>query len=91
MLPNARRKGCTLPRSNAFVACACFALTAALAGCAQSPAQVATTERRERIESWQKLCDDRGFVRGTSDWAVCVEGYDKAAYDAPPLPPSALR
>lgn len=73
------------------MAWAWLAMTAVVAGCAQSPAQVAATERRERIESWQKLCDDRGFVRGTSDWAVCVEGYDKAAYGAPPLPPSALR
>ena len=68
-----------------------LALVLLTAACAQSPAQVATTERRERIESWQKLCDDRGFARGTSDYAACVEGYDKAAYNPPPLPPSALK
>ncbi len=91
MIPYESRDARCASRSDAAVAYALLAVVAFIAGCAQSPSQVAATERRERIESWQKLCDDRGFVRGTSDWAVCVEGYDKAAYDAPALPPSALR
>lgn len=90
MIPHVRRAASALLRTRALAWVALGAMVVAT-GCAQSPAQVAAAERRERIESWQKLCDDRGFVRGTSDWTACVEGYDKAAYDAPPLPPSALR
>jgi invasion protein IalB len=56
---------------------------AALQACATSADPSAATLRRERVESWQKLCDSRGFTRGTSDFEVCVMGYEKAAANPP--------
>ena len=56
----------------------------ALAGCASSADPSPATLRKERIESWEKLCDSRGFTRGSSDFRDCVMGYDKEA-TAPPI------
>lgn len=39
--------------------------------------------QQERVRSWQKLCEDRGFTRGTSDFDVCVMGYDREAVNPP--------
>ena len=55
----------------------------ALAGCASSADPSQATLRMERIASWEKLCEARGFTRGTSDFRDCVMGYDKSAYDPP--------
>ena len=66
--------------TRAFLAAA---LAFALAGCASSADPSQATLRKERIESWQKLCDGRGFVRGTSAYQDCVMGYDKEAADPP--------
>jgi hypothetical protein len=55
----------------------------ALAGCASSADPSPATLREERIESWKKLCDGRGFARGTSDFEDCVMGYDAAAGNPP--------
>jgi hypothetical protein len=41
------------------------------------------TVQQERLRSWQKLCDERGFARGTSDFDACVMGYDRGAVDPP--------
>jgi hypothetical protein len=63
--------------------CAMLAAALLLAGCASSADPSPATLRKERIESWEKLCDGRGFTRGTSDFRDCVMGYDKTAYDPP--------
>jgi hypothetical protein len=55
----------------------------ALAGCASSADPSQATLRSERIRSWEKLCDDRGFTRGTADFQDCVMGYDRAAANPP--------
>jgi hypothetical protein len=65
------------------VVAAILATAVLLAGCASSADPSQATLRKERIESWEKLCDGRGFTRGTSDFRDCVMGYDKAAYDSP--------
>jgi len=62
---------------------AMLAAALALAGCASSADPSQATLRKERIESWEKLCDARGFARGTSDFQDCVMGYDKAATNPP--------
>ncbi len=59
--------------------------TLALAACASSADPSPATLRAERIASWEKLCEGRGFTRGTSDFRDCVLGYDKRAYDPPPV------
>ncbi|MCC6195914.1 MAG: hypothetical protein IT518_15765 [Burkholderiales bacterium] len=60
-----------------------LALACAVAGCASpatpSPAQV----RQERLRSWQQQCDERGFVRGTSDFDACLRGYEREAAGPP--------
>jgi hypothetical protein len=60
------------------------AVAFAVAGCASSADPSQSTLRKERIESWQKLCEGRGFVRGTSDFQDCVMGYDREA-GSPPI------
>ena len=62
---------------------AALAAAVLVAGCASSANPSPATLRKERIESWEKLCDARGFTRGTSDFSDCVMGYDKSAYDPP--------
>ncbi|MFO1304554.1 MAG: hypothetical protein U1F54_12530 [Burkholderiales bacterium] len=57
----------------------------ALAACASPVDPSPATVQKERVASWEKLCENRGFVRGTSDFRDCVLGYDKQAYDPPPL------
>ena len=59
------------------------AVALVLAGCASYADPSQATLRRERIESWQKLCDARGFTRGTSAVTDCLMGYDKEAADPP--------
>ena len=54
-----------------------------LAGCASSADPSPATLRNERIASWQKLCEGRGFTRGTADFQDCVMGYDKEAWNPP--------
>jgi len=54
-----------------------------LAGCASSADPSPATLRNERIASWQKLCEGRGFTRGTYDFQDCVMGYDKEASNPP--------
>jgi len=54
-----------------------------LAGCASSADPSPATLRNERIASWQKLCEGRGFTRGTDDFHDCVMGYDKEASNPP--------
>jgi hypothetical protein len=39
--------------------------------------------QQERLRSWQKLCEDRGFTRGTSDFDARVMGYDREAVNPP--------
>jgi hypothetical protein len=59
------------------------AMACTLAGCASSADPSQATLRKERIESWQKLCEGRGFTRGTSDFHDCVMGYDQEAANPP--------
>ena len=54
-----------------------------LAGCASSADPSPATLRNERIASWQKLCEGRGFTRGTADFQDCVMGYDREASNPP--------
>lgn len=63
--------------------CAVYAVLSALAGCASSAMPTEATVQQERIRSWQKLCEDRGFSRGTSDFNACVMGYDREAANPP--------
>lgn len=63
-----------------------FAIAALVAGCAASATPSAAVVQQERVRSWQKLCEDRGFTRGTGDFDVCVRGYDREAYNPPPMP-----
>jgi len=58
-------------------------LALVLAGCASSADPSPATLRNERIASWQKLCEGRGFTRGTADFQDCVMGYDKEASNPP--------
>lgn len=57
----------------------------AAAACASSVDPSPATVRKERIASWETQCEGRGFTRGTSDFRDCVLGYDKTAYDPPPM------
>ena len=57
----------------------------ALAACASSVEPSPATAQRARVASWEVQCEGRGFVRGTSDFKDCVLGYDKQAYDPPPM------
>ena len=66
---------------------ALLAAATALAGCASSADPSPATLRKERVESWEKLCDSRGFRRGTSDFADCVMGYQKEADRQPASDP----
>lgn len=68
-----------------FMNLASVAIACAVAGCASSAGPTPAVLRQERIASWEKLCQERGFTRGTSDFRDCVLGYDKSAYDPPPL------
>jgi len=64
--------------------CVALALAASLCACAGSGDTTSpATVQRERLESWAKLCEGRGFVRGTSDFNDCVMGYDKEATNPP--------
>ena len=63
--------------------CAAAAAALLLAGCASSADPSPATLRKERIASWEKLCDGRGFTRGTPDFQDCVMGYDKEAWNPP--------
>jgi len=63
---------------------ATLAAALALASCASSADPSQATLRKERIASWEKLCEARGFTRGTSDFTDCLMGYDKEAV-APPI------
>ena len=65
------------------LALAASAIVASLDGCASSAVQTESQVQQERIRSWQKLCEDRGFTRGTSDFDVCVMGYDREAVNPP--------
>lgn len=65
------------------LACAVCAILFSLAGCASSAMPSEATLKEERIRSWQKLCEDRGFTRGTSDFDACVMGYDREAVNPP--------
>jgi hypothetical protein len=56
---------------------------ASLTGCASSAMPTEAQVQQERVRSWQKLCEDRGFTRGTSDFDVCVMGYDREAVNPP--------
>jgi hypothetical protein len=47
------------------------------------PIRRQATLRNERIASWQKLCEGRGFTRGTPTFQDCVMGYDKEASNPP--------
>jgi len=66
-----------------ILALAASAIVASLGGCASSAVQSEGQVQQERIRSWQKLCEDRGFTRGTSDFDVCVMGYDREAVNPP--------
>ena len=70
-----------MTRNHASIAAAAMALL--LAGCASSANPSPETLRNERIASWQKLCEGRGFTRGTSDFQDCVMGYDREATNPP--------
>jgi len=60
------------------------ALAASLCACATSGDTASpATVQRERLESWAKLCEGRGFARGTSDFNDCVMGYDREATNPP--------
>jgi len=65
------------------LALAASAIVATLEGCASSAAPPETQVQQERLRSWQKLCEDRGFTRGTTDFDVCVMGYDREAVNPP--------
>ncbi len=80
-----------MPTSLRLPALVAACLAALCGACTSGPVTPAAVSREERIASWQKLCEGRGFVPGTSDFAVCVEGYDREALKPPPLPPSALQ
>jgi hypothetical protein len=69
-----------LPLLIGFAMCANIA---SLQGCASSATPSAAELQQERLRSWQKLCDDRGFTRGTKDFDVCVMGYDREAVNPP--------
>lgn len=69
-----------IPTNFAAVAIAC-----AVAGCASPAGPSPAALRHDRVASWEKLCQERGFVRGTDDFRACVLGYDKSAYDPPPI------
>ena len=59
-------------------------LAGSLGACATSGGTASpATVQRERLESWAKLCEGRGFVRGTPDFNDCVMGYDKEATNPP--------
>ncbi len=59
-------------------------LVGVLVGCAASSGDPSpATLRNERLESWQKLCESRGFVRNTRDFDDCVMGYDREARNPP--------
>jgi len=59
-------------------------LAGGLGACATSGGTASpATVQRERLESWAKLCEGRGFVRGTPDFNDCVMGYDKEATNPP--------
>ena len=64
-------------------AVATVGVAAAVAACAGAGVTPEATVQQERLRSWQKLCEDRGFTRGTSDFDVCVMGYDRAAVNPP--------
>jgi len=64
-------------------AIAAATIAVVLTGCASSADPSAATLRNERIASWQKLCESRGFTRGTADFQDCVMGYDKEAANPP--------
>lgn len=64
---------------------AAVAIALSIAGCASSADPSPAALRQERVASWEKLCGERGFVHGTDDFRACVLGYDKSAYDPPPL------
>ena len=58
-------------------------IAATLTGCASSAMPSEAQVQQDRVRSWQKLCEDRGFTRGTSDFDVCVMGYDREAVNPP--------
>ena len=62
---------------------AAWAVVASLEGCASSATPTAAELRYERMRSWQKLCEDRGFTPGTADFDVCVKGYEREAVNWP--------
>jgi hypothetical protein len=62
---------------------AASAIVASLEGCASSAVPPEAQVQQERLRSWQKLCEDRGFTRGTTDFDVCVMGYDREAVNPP--------
>ena len=64
------------------VAAACVTALV-LSGCASSADPSPAMLRRERVASWEKLCDARGFTRGTADFQDCLMSYDKEASDLP--------
>lgn len=59
------------------------AIIASLNGCASSVMPSEAQVQQERLRSWQKLCEDRGFTRGTTDFDACVMGYDREAVNPP--------
>jgi hypothetical protein len=59
------------------------AIVGSLDGCASSAMPSEAQVQQERLRSWQKLCEDRGFTRGTTDFDVCVMGYDREAVNPP--------
>ena len=68
---------------SAGVLAVALAVALAIGGCASSAYPSAATLRAERIASWQKLCEGRGFTRGTGDFEDCVMGYDREASNPP--------
>jgi len=65
------------------LAIAASAIVASLEGCASSVTPTEAQVQQERVRSWQTLCESRGFTRGTSDFDVCVMGYDREAVNPP--------
>jgi len=65
------------------IAVAASVIALAVNGCASSADPSQATLRNERIASWQKLCEGRGFTRGTADFQDCVLGYDREASNPP--------
>jgi hypothetical protein len=59
------------------------AIIASLNSCASALVPTEAEVQQARLRSWQKLCEDRGFTRGTSDFDVCVMGYDRAPVNPP--------